>query len=129
MRTLEELKKSGKFYRKGQIVPNRILRLPKGEKKFRHHFTFGADTWIMGVSKSGYMIVFSDTQESGSILHIFVKSNRRVPLYGFSQMAKGVMWLGNRTCSDEELVVRIENVLTEQNQPTHGAKKRHHNEQ
>ena len=63
MTTLSELKSRNEFYKKGSIVPQRVL---KTERKKKHYVLFGSDTWIVP-TKSGYLCI-CDTGEDGSAL-------------------------------------------------------------
>lgn len=68
MTTLSELKARNEFYKKGSIVPQRVL---KTERKKKHYVLFGSDTWIVP-TKSGYLCI-CDTGKDGSALKFSYK--------------------------------------------------------
>lgn len=63
--SLSELKARNEFYKKGSIIPQRVL---KAERKKKHHVTFCSDTWLVP-TKSGYLCI-CNTGEHGSVINI-----------------------------------------------------------
>lgn len=87
MTTLSELKARNEFYKKGSIIPQRVL---KTERKKKHHVMFGSDTWIVP-TKSGYLCI-CDTGEHGSAVSISCLKNAH--LQG-SPYGGSTQWVGN----------------------------------
>lgn len=85
--SLSELKARSEFYKKGSIIPQRVL---KTERKKKHHVTFGSDTWLVP-TKSGYMCI-CDTGEHGSAIKLTSLKNVNLICSPYSGVT---YWVGN----------------------------------
>ena len=54
MKEFESLLSRARFYRRGAIIPQKVLRGPKRKKQ--HQLTFGSDSWVLP-TKTGYLVV------------------------------------------------------------------------
>lgn len=59
--TLDQFKAACKFFPKGRIVPQHVL---KGAKKLKHKVTFGSDCWLLYTPKGHFF--FADTKSGGT---------------------------------------------------------------
>lgn len=64
-KTFDDVMRQGEAFRKGQIIPQRIL---KGPRKLKHQVIFGCDCWAFCTPK-GY-IVFNKMGENESAARI-----------------------------------------------------------
>lgn len=95
MTTLSELKARNEFYKKGSIIPQRVL---KAERKKKHHVKFGSDTWVVP-TKSGYLCI-CDTGEYGSAVKLSYKL-KNANMVG-SPYCGTTYWLGNANRTDHQ---------------------------
>ncbi len=95
MTTLSELKARNEFYKKGSIIPQRVL---KSERKKKHHITFGSDTWLVP-TKSGYLCI-CDTGEHGSAVKFSYKL-RNAQMVG-SPYSGATHWVGNTNRTNDQ---------------------------
>ena len=95
MTTLSELKARNEFYKKGSIVPQRVL---KTERKKKHYVLFGCDTWIVP-TKSGYLCI-CDTGKDGSALKFSYKL-KNAHLVG-SPYGGTTQWVGNTSRNNDQ---------------------------
>lgn len=63
--TIDQFKAAAKFFPKGRIIPQRIL---KGPRKSKHLFRFGGDAWAIP-SPTGYVVAV-DSEGGGSAVRI-----------------------------------------------------------
>lgn len=54
MKSLAEFKERAQFFKRGSIIPTRVLRCSK--RKLQHLVKFGRDSWVLP-TKTGYVIV------------------------------------------------------------------------
>lgn len=101
--SLSELKARNEFYKKGSIIPQRVL---KTERKKKHHVLFGSDTWIVP-TKSGYLCI-CDTGKHGSAVSISGLKN--ASLQG-SPYGGCTHWLGNTYQTAEQHETTVLEVL------------------
>ena len=50
----DSLLSRARFYKRGAIIPQKVLRGPKRKKQ--HQLTFGSDSWVLP-TKTGYLVV------------------------------------------------------------------------
>lgn len=62
--SIEEMKSKGEFFKRGSIVPRRILAA--SSRRFQSRITFGSDSWAFPTPK-GYL-VFSNSDMDGEYL-------------------------------------------------------------
>lgn len=93
-KSISELKARNEFYKKGSIIPQRVL---KTERKKKHHVTFGSDTWLVP-TRSGYLCI-CDTGKHGSAINITGLKNAH--LQG-SPYGGSTQWVGNTYQTDEQ---------------------------
>ena len=103
MSTLSELKARNEFYKKGSIIPQRVL---KTERKKKHHVTFGSDTWVVPTN-SGYLCI-CDTGDHGSAINLTGLKNAH--LQG-SPYGGSTRWIGNTRQTVEEHETTVLEVL------------------
>lgn len=95
MTTLSGLKARNEFYKKGSIIPQRVL---KTERKKKHHVMFGSDTWIVP-TKSGYLCI-CDTGEHCSAVK-FSHKLKNAHLVG-SPYGGTTHWIGNTNRTNDQ---------------------------
>ena len=104
MTTLSELKARNEFYKKGSIIPQRVL---KAERKKKHHVKFGSDTWVVP-TKSGYLCI-CDTGKDGSALK-FSHKLKNATMVG-SPYGGTTRWIGNTNGTDSQHETYVLNQL------------------
>lgn len=108
-RTIEQIKTAGRFYKAGSIIPERALSTrPKAK---RHLIKFASDCWVIGVSKSGSMVVAVDCKEVGSIFAIPYLV-RGVTCVGGKYVSGNTHWVGNTNMTDDQWAESIEKELS-----------------
>jgi hypothetical protein len=102
---LNGLRERVEFYRKGSIVPQRVL---KCERRKKHHITFGADCWLVP-TRSGYLVLV-DCGTNGSALRLSrYLQNARLrgsPYLGCTH------WCGNSGMSESEYAAFVVQMLS-----------------
>lgn len=108
---LESLESRVEFFKKGKIIPQRILKGPREEK---HRFTFGSDTYVVP-TKSGYLCIVYCGEQGCSIR---ISSGRNdLELFGSPYTPSGgTIWIGNAGHSYEKFANDIFNNYIKMNQ-------------
>lgn len=108
MRSIEQIKAAGRFYKAGSIVPERVLSTRPKHK--RHLVKFGSDCWVLGVNRHGCMVVAMECGEINSAVRLpYILHNIRC--LGGKYVNGGTYWIGNHGQTDEQWAENIENAL------------------
>lgn len=62
MNNYEQIKRRAQFFKRGSIIPTRVLRCSK--RKLQHLVKFGRDSWVLP-TKTGYVIVCDAPHDAG----------------------------------------------------------------
>ena len=109
LQRLDSLKARVEFYRKGSIVPQRVLN---SDRRKKHLVTFGSNCWLVP-TKSGYLVLV-DCGENGSALRLG-RNIRNARLQGSPYSSGGTLWLGNARMSAEEYSLLVMRELAKLN--------------
>lgn len=109
LQRLDSLKARVEFYRKGSIVPQRVLN---SDRRKKHLVTFGSNCWLVP-TKSGYLVLV-DCGENGSALRLG-RNLRNAHLQGSPYSSGGTLWLGNARMSAEEYSLLVMRELAKLN--------------
>ena len=108
---IDQLKARSQFFKKGHIIPTRVLRCSK--RKMQHTVQFGSDVWVLP-TKSGYLCLCDMTIEGASAVHLSrVVGNTNYN--GSPYHIGGTHWVGNFELTDEEFEVSVRKTLEEKN--------------
>ncbi|AVX37804.1 hypothetical protein [Yersinia massiliensis] len=103
--TVTELKSRGEFFKKGSIIPQRIL---KGRRKAKHFVVFGCDSWVIP-APMGYVVMVNSAYADCAIrLRGPRKNCKQLILRGSPYSPKGITkWIGNALITDKEWASRV----------------------
>lgn len=107
---LEKLKRRTEFFKKGAIIPQRILR---GPRKQKHGMVFGSDSYAVPTGAGYLIIVLCGEKGSTIVMSQWVRNAR----FRGSPHTKGgsTFWYGNAGLSDEEFAAKVIDVLDRMN--------------
>lgn len=94
--SIEQFKERAQFFPKGRIIPARILKITKGNRRLAHCATFGADSWAIPVN--GAYVLACDTAIGGSAIRLdspLTRSMKDVRLQGSPYSQGGTSWMCN----------------------------------
>lgn len=114
MSKLEAIKKRAQFFKRGSIVPTRILRCSK--RKQQHTVRFWGDSWALP-TKTGYLVICG-TAENPNASAISVKRLKGMghAVYNGSPYHSGVThFIGNSGFSEEEFERAVLEMLAMKN--------------
>lgn len=98
---IETFKARAEFFKKGSIIPQRIL---KGGRKKKHVVKFGSDCWAIP-TPLGYLVAV-DYTNGGSVV-IVSQVTKNLHLFG-SPYGGSTHWYGNHLLTDSEWSARLE---------------------
>lgn len=105
----EKLKRRAEFFKKGTIIPQRILR---GPRKQKHGVTFGSDSYAVPTGV-GYLVI-TLCGRMGSAVNI--RNTRNATFSGSPYTPRGcTFWLGNAGASDDKFAADVIARLREMN--------------
>ena len=106
----EKLKRRAEFFKKGTIIPQRILR---GPRKQKHGMTFGSDSYAIPTGAGYLIIVLCGEKGSAVVMSQWVRN----ALFRGSPHTKGgnTFWYGNAGLSDGEFAAKAIDVLNKMN--------------
>lgn len=62
--SIEQAKSQAMFFKKGHIIPTRIIKVAK--RKYQHRILFGSDMWVL-TGKNGYVCFSNQTGKTCAI--------------------------------------------------------------
>jgi hypothetical protein len=96
--SIEQFKIAAEFFRKGSIIPRRIL---KTKKKFQHKLTFGSDSWVLP-TESGYLVAIDQTMITNYVIR-FKPGLRNASVIASPYTKNGITkFIGNFNKTDEQ---------------------------
>lgn len=108
---LDEIKNRAQFFKKGSIIPRRILACSK--RRQQHLFRFGSDSWVIP-TKTGYLVICNTDQEGASAINI--KRYRNVGDMTFGhKLGRKVLFQGNSSVGPVEHESSVLKALLEMN--------------
>lgn len=106
--SIEQFKERAQFFPKGKIIPARILKIVKGNKRHAHCVTFGSDAWALPVN--GAYVIACDSTETRCVVRI-VLPLKDATLNGSHYGTGGTAWHGNCEISEEDWIKNINTEL------------------
>lgn len=105
----EKLKRRAEFFKKGTIIPQRILR---GPRKQKHGVTFGSDSYAVPTGV-GYLVI-TLCGRMGSAVNM--RNVRNAAFFGSPYTPRGgTRWFGNAHLSGEEFAAEVIDELNKMN--------------
>ncbi len=98
---IEKFKARAEFFKKGSIIPQRIL---KGDRRKKHVVKFGSDCWAIP-TPLGYLVAV-DCTNGGSVVRVS-KVPKNLHLVG-SPYGGSTFWHGNHLLTDKEWSEQLE---------------------
>lgn len=99
---IDEIKARAQFFKRGHIIPRRILRC--SQRRYQHLLRFGSDVWALPMPK-GYMLLADMTDEKHSVAlslgRGFPKNPTKILVGSPYHKNGGTQWVGNYRMSDE----------------------------
>lgn len=106
MRTLQQLKDTAKFFKRGSIVPRKVLAC--SPRKRQHQVCFGSDSWVLP-GENGYVVFFHDVPGGSAI---FLHGKGPLHIQGSPYHPSGITnWIGDFKLSAEDQIQKINELL------------------
>ena len=108
-KSIEDMQRRGEFFRRGQIIPQRILKCSK--RRHAHRKVFGSDSYVIAVNGS-YLVACFHSDDNSSAIKILsgIKNcNLHSSPYGISRTC----WIGNYQTSDSDFLKLLNKTMLE----------------
>lgn len=99
-KSIEDIRRRGEFFKRGQIIPQRILKCNK--RRHAHRKVFGSDSYAIPVN-GGYLVACFHSDDNSSAVKILYGTencNFRGSPYGIGD----TYWVGNYQLSDDGFI-------------------------
>lgn len=110
---LDKIKARAQFFKRGHIIPRRILGASK--RKLQHLVKFGSDAWVIP-TKTGYLCI-CELQEGDSAIQILRSPKVAVEFTAspYHKNGTGTHWIGNHQQNKEDFEISVLDKITEKN--------------
>jgi len=105
--SIEDIQRRGEFFKRGQIIPQRILKCNK--RRHAHRKVFGSNSYAIPVN-GGYLVACFHSDDNSSAIRILLGMKSCLVL-GSPYGMRGTWWVGNYQLSDDDFIKLLNETL------------------